>query len=302
MTERRFCVFILSHGRARKIKTLNSLMKGNYSGDWYIVIDNEDTTAQEYIDLYGPERVLIFDKLAISKTFDTADLSQERRTVVYARNACWELARELGYTHFLQLDDDYTTFMFREQVGKKLIGIECRNLDRLFEVMLDFLEESGATSVALAQGGDFIGGINSKRWRTKVLRKAMNTFFCRTADDWRFLGRVNEDVNTYTTLTHRGAVFLTTMYAMVTQGQTQANAGGMTEAYLDSGTYIKSFYTVMMCPSAVSIGLMGETNMRIHHNIRWDRCAPLILPEEYRKPRPQMDGATLQGGVTDAAL
>ena len=43
-----FAVFILSHGRADNIKTLKMLEDGNYTGDWYIVIDNEDKTADRY--------------------------------------------------------------------------------------------------------------------------------------------------------------------------------------------------------------------------------------------------------------
>lgn len=42
-----FAVFILSHGRAGNIKTLKALENGNYSGKWYIVIDNEDDQAEE---------------------------------------------------------------------------------------------------------------------------------------------------------------------------------------------------------------------------------------------------------------
>ena len=80
-----FAVFILSHGRADKIKTLHSLEKGNYTGKTFIVIDNEDETAEEYYKLYG-ERVIMFDKLEIAKRFDTGDNFNERRTIVYARN------------------------------------------------------------------------------------------------------------------------------------------------------------------------------------------------------------------------
>lgn len=79
-----FAVFILTHGRPDTIHTLDTLKRGNYTGKWYLVIDNEDKQAERYYEKYGKERVIMFDKLAISKTFDTADLSQERRAIVYA--------------------------------------------------------------------------------------------------------------------------------------------------------------------------------------------------------------------------
>ena len=39
-----FAIFILSHGRANKVKTLKTLKDCGYNGKWYIIIDNEDKT------------------------------------------------------------------------------------------------------------------------------------------------------------------------------------------------------------------------------------------------------------------
>jgi hypothetical protein len=281
---RKFGVFILSHGRPDRVLTVDRLLRSGYTGPWHIVLDNEDPTAEDYVLRFGAERILLFSKESIAATFDSADLERDRRTVVYARNACFDLARELSYTHFLELDDDYTSFQHRVVERGQLRGIECIDLDRIFAAMLDYLDSSGAACVALAQGGDLIGGWRSVRWRAKILRKAMNTLFLRTDADWRFLGRVNEDVNTYTTLSHRGKLFFTTVYAMVDQKTTQANKGGMTDVYLHTGTYAKSFYTVLMCPSAVSIAVIdGGKDARIHHAVEWVNCAPKILSERYRK-------------------
>jgi hypothetical protein len=61
------------------------------------------------------------------------------------------------------------------------------------------------------------------------------------------------------------------------QQLTQQAAGGMTETYQDSGTYVKSFYTVMMCPSFVSIRGIGTAERRIHHFIDWPHAIPKLL-------------------------
>lgn len=44
-----FAIFILSHGRANDIKTVDTLNKGHYTGDWYVVIDDEDNDEDLYI-------------------------------------------------------------------------------------------------------------------------------------------------------------------------------------------------------------------------------------------------------------
>jgi hypothetical protein len=213
------------------------------------------------------------------------DLSEDRRTIVYARNVCFEIAKEIGCRFFLELDDDYQSFSYRypSEDGKKLLDKECKNLDAAFEYMIDFLQKTNADTVAFAQGGDFIGGADNGNYRKKVLRKAMNTFFCDAEKPFKFVGRINEDVNTYTVLGSVGWLGLTITDASIVQMQTQNNKGGMSEVYIDSGTYLKSFYSVMGMPSAVKIAAMGDKNMRIHHNVSWEHCVPMILNERYRK-------------------
>ena len=277
-----FAVFILTHGRPDTIHTLDTLKRGNYTGKWYLVIDNEDKQAERYYEKYGKERVIMFDKLAVSKTFDTADLSQERRAIVYARNACFQIAKDLNLKYFVEFDDDYTSIGIRYPKDGKLSQLSCENLDEIFELMVDFLLETDALTVCMSQGGDHMGGLTG-RWKKSILRKAMNSFFCRTDRPFQFLGRVNEDVNTYTLLGSQGHLMMTVTDLMLNQMQTQSNAGGMTDLYLDGGTYLKSFYTVLYMPSAVTVQPMGTAHKRLHHKVDWKYCVPLILDERYKK-------------------
>ena len=116
----------------------------------------------------------------------------------------------------------------------------------------------------------------------------MNSFICDVDKPLQFFGHLNEDVNTYVVRSRRGDLFFTVIQAQLVQMQTQANAGGMSDIYLDSGTYVKSFYTVMYAPSCVRVGTMGDPRggrVRVHHKINWHHCAPKILREEWRKPR-----------------
>lgn len=280
-----FAAFILTHGRANNVFTYKTLRESGYTGNIYLIIDNEDEQADQYRERYG-DKVIQFDKDAEAKLFDTADLSEDRRTIVYARNACHRIAKELGLTYYLQLDDDYTRFSTRYPLGGKLRDPSTRSLDKVCDWYIEFLEDTGALTVAFAQGGDYLGGIESDMVQAGYKRKAMNSFFVRTSDPVNFVGRVNEDVNTYVSRGNRGDLFFTHSGFYLTQQQTQKNAGGMTSTYLDGGTYLKSFYTVLYCPSAVTIRLMGETHRRMHHSINWRRAVPQIISDSWRKPRP----------------
>jgi hypothetical protein len=278
----KFAVFILTHGRPDNVVTYKTLRRDGYTGDVYIVIDNEDKTAEEYKKRYG-DKVIVFDKLKKSKEFDTADLSEDRRAIVYARNACFDIAKDLGLDYFLELDDDYLSFEYRQKKDGKLLTKETRSLDVIFKAFCEFLEKTPAKSIAMAQGGDFIGGAENQRLNEGLLRKCMNSFFCKTDRKFAFLGRVNEDVNTYTCLGQKGELFFTSVQIMLRQKQTQSNAGGMTSLYLDSGTYVKSFYSVIFSPSCVKISMMGDKHKRVHHKVNWNACCPKILNERWKK-------------------
>lgn len=278
-----FAVFILSHGRPNNVITLNTLKKCGYTGKWYIVIDNEDSTADEYYKNFGEEHVIMFDKLQIAQTFDTADTFNDRKTIVYARNACFDIANKLGIKYFLELDDDYTGFMHRYIEGQQLRAKITTRLDDIFTMMIDFLNSTGALTVAFVQGGDLIGGLDNNNFHKKILRKAMNSFFCDVDKPFKFIGRVNEDVNTYTLLGQQGKLIMSISEFMLNQKQTQSNAGGMTSTYLDNGTYVKSFYSVMYSPSCVKVAAMGDKHMRMHHQVKWECCTPKILSQKYKK-------------------
>ena len=188
--------------------------------------------------------------------------------VVFARNKNFEIARDLGLTHFLQLDDDYTNFQFKIPTSTKLECTPPKNLDNIFDIYIDFLNNTPTTSIAFAQGGDFLGG-KDNRWFWKDLhgpkRKVMNCFFNRVDRPYQFFGRINEDVNCYVHNGKLGHLFLTHPYMSMVQPQTQTNSGGLTEFYKDQGTYVKSFYTILFNPTAVTVKSMGLTHRRLHH-------------------------------------
>lgn len=283
----RFAVFILTHGRPDKVITYKTLRRQGYTGDVYIIIDNEDKTADRYRQLYG-DKVIVFDKAKIAAEFDEGDNFNDRRAVFYARNACFGIAQDFGIDYFLQLDDDYTNFMHKFDANLVYAERRAKNLDRLFRLVLDYFKSIPATTIALAQNGDYIGGSESTTGGNALWlkRKAMNSFFCSIERPFSFVGRVNEDVNTYTLRGLRGELIFTFFNNSIEQVQTQANSGGMSEMYLDSGTYIKSFYTVMYAPSCVNIRDMGPIYRRVHHNIKWNNAVPCIVGEHHRKVIP----------------
>jgi len=267
-----FCAFILTHGRPDRVHTYKTLLRSGYTGKVYIVIDDEDKTADEYRARFG-DKVLQFCKAEIAKRLDPGDNFGSKASTIYAREAMWGLARQVGCKYFIQLDDDYTALEFRFDSIGRYKYVECKSqCDCMFSAMVTYFEETRATTIALSQGGDFLGGISNQ---CVLRRKAMNSFICSIDRPFSFFGTRNEDVNTYVTIGRRGGLFFTVMQAKLVQISSQQNPGAITTAYLESGTYVKSFYTVMYAPSCTKIGMMGDPrsgDKRIHHKINWHNC------------------------------
>jgi hypothetical protein len=277
-----FCVFILTHGRPDNVYTTDVLAKRGYTGKIFYILDDEDSTIERYRHRFGAENIFVFNKKEMADQVDEGNNFDNRAAPNHARNASFKIAKEIGFEFFILLEDDYVEFEYKV-LGMPGIAYP-KNLDFIFKAMMDFYKSINAASIALAQNGDFIGGIdNGKQAYRFSKRKCMNTFFCSTRRPIQFIGQFNDDVNTYTTLGNRGNLFFTIPVISIRQVATQKTKGGMTEAYLRHGTYCKSFTSVMMHPSGVHVKMMNSSNKRIHHGIDWNATAPLILSERHKK-------------------
>lgn len=281
-----FGIFILTHGRPTNVKTLTTLKKAGYTGKFWLIVDDEDKTLDKYIANFGKDKIIVFNKKEIADTIDEGHNFDERKTIIYARNASFKIAKELGLKYFMQLDDDYISFEYRyiSKCGERLLLHRITNLDDILLKYLSFYKETTFSSIAFAQGGDFIGGVENRYAREKpLIRKCMNSFICSTEREFKFVGALNEDVCTYTTLGSRGYLFGTIPMVSLVQTATQSQKDGITDLYLKFGTYCKSFTAVMMQPSSVKISMLNSGNSRIHHLIKWANTTPCIVSENLIK-------------------
>lgn len=278
-----FVAFILTNGRPNNVLTYKTLRKAGYTGQIRLLVDDLDKTKAQYLENYKDE-VIIFDKASAAAETDSGDNFKDWRSIIYARNVSFQIAKQIGFKYFIQLDDDYITFYKKFNPQLDWIRKPTKKLDVVFEKYLNFLESSEQiTCVALAQGGDFIGGPWGGFGHVMLKRKIMNTFICSVEKPFKYFGKLNDDVNTYVKLGNEGTIFFTSNLYAVDQKQTQANPGGLTDLYKDYGTYVKSFYSIMYQPSSVEIRTMGITDRRYHHFILWKYTVPKIIRQTVKK-------------------
>jgi len=279
-----FGIFIVSHARAEEVldNTLKVLQRGRYTGQWWIVVDDEDPQLDLYKELWS-KRLLIFSKKEMLDTIDLCDnFYEDRKTVLFARNKCYDLARELGLTYFAMLDDDLKAIHYRFVENGKLRGAHVTNLDELCDAVIKFLEVSGAKIVAFGQDGDFIGGAKG-RFKQKVIRRAVNSFFCKVDRPVQFRGRIYEDTIANITLGMRGDLFFTILDVQTSQRAMGKLKGGMKEAYDYYSYYVAAFYNVMNAPGVAKVLVTHKDKRRFINSYAWDKYVVPILDEKYKR-------------------
>lgn len=281
-----FAILFLTHGRADSICTVDTVQRCGYTGKYYIVIDDEDDQEPLYRAKFG-DKVIKFCKSEIDSWTDRGDNRiEDKRAILWARNASFEIARNLGLTYFMMLEDDQADMQIRltDEDASVLSGRSIRHFNAWINIGIEFLEATKAKTVAFAQGGDTIGGINGGNSIKLLKFKTMNSFICKADNPIVFRGRFNEDCTDYVTGWMRGIRHFSIMGLQVQQKATATIGGGMTEAYKENGTYAKTVMSIMYAPSAVKCSyLHGLTSARVHHNVKWGNCVPKIIRYDYCK-------------------
>ena len=273
-----FAVLILTHGRAHDQVTFHELEKRGYSGKAYLVIDDLDEQRSEYERLYG-DSVIVFDKREYAKRVDTMTTEDELRSVVFARNAAYDIADDLGLSYFAMFDDDLNQFMFRYVKSGRLVSAPVTDFDALFDAMLEFVESTGVASLCIATSGALIGGMNGVY--SKGLRWNFNqACVLRAGDRLKFVGLLNEDLNATLLGANVGQMALEVMGIVKNAPLRGTNDGGLHELYVDNEQYIRDFYSLIVHPSGLKITI-GDRRGPLRKASAL--CYPKIISGRWRK-------------------
>lgn len=280
----KFVVIVLCHCRPYDTTTVKTLRDCKYTGKIILLLDDEDETIEQYRQVFPDEIIEVFSKDEVLPTIDLMNSDVNKRCAVYARNVCFDVARKYGFKYFCQMDDDYTTIPYRYIIGQTLYRENDVNLDLVFKYYLEFMETSkDIGAVAFAEPGDFVGGVGSNLNKRLFLRKCMGSWICFVDRPLKFSGIMNDDVNCYSLYGSQGKLFYTFNFIMIDTPATQSVKGGMTDVYLGNGTYTKTFYTILCCPSFVKIDMFGDRHYRIHHKFNWKTAVPMLISDRYRR-------------------
>lgn len=270
-------ILIISYKRPECL-TANTLQKYGYNGDWNIVADDTDNT--DYETLY-PGHVIRFCKKQYYELTDTADNFEMSPSSVFARNFCWDYAKEIGYDAFGLFDDDITGFTFRYSDGDKLKGMPVERFTEIFNLYCEFILSAKIECGAFFSAGALIGGGGSTYVKKGYFSRPTNALIINTRIEPvsypPFKSAIYED-SVYAYLNNIIGKITAEFKPISTQFVQPVrlkNAGGCTDYYTKTNKYINGFHLQMFIP----------THFKWAHEFEFElsQNLPLIINEKWRK-------------------
>ena len=250
-----FAVFICTHGRPNKQLTLNTLRNCGYTGKIYLVLDDTDSTIQQYIDIYGTDNILVFDKNYFINTCYKGSSENVYKCILYAKAAVEFIAKDMGLKSFVIADDDIIKFRFRYIENNKLCSTPVSNLNGVLDLYIDYLLDSNITTLGFGTVHTYIGGIKGLTAYNLTNRRFTYNFILRNAEKpVTWYSEMNEDSITPVLMGLSGQVWLQLPFVQLDMLPCRAgSSGGMSEVY-SSMTEFKQFsYFILHTPSCVSL-------------------------------------------------
>ena len=281
---KKFAVFILTHGRPHNQLTVKSLHDVGYTGDLYLVVDDQDESVNEYIAVWGAERVIVFDKDYFIRHTDTGLHTPVPKFAVFARNAIEHIAKEMGYKTFLMLDDDLTKIRVRLPEGDSLKSYQINGqFDAIIETSVDYVLNCDIACMGLGFCNLYIGGVENFNKENPRQRLCAEAFIRNTAHpiSWRL--NMVEDLITSIDAAMSGEVWFQFLPIQCEIKMSEGEVdGGNSDVYRQLGMYRISFMPVIAYPSSNAVR-RGKKSWA--STTSPDKCIPKIISSRYRKER-----------------
>lgn len=281
---KKFAVFILTHGRPHNQLTVKSLRDVGYTGDLYLVVDDQDESINEYIAVWGADKVIVFNKDYFIRNTDTGLHTPVPKFAVFARNAIEYIAKELGYKTFMMLDDDITKFRVRLPEGNSLKSYQINGqFDSIIENSVNYVLDCNIACMGLGFCNLYIGGVGNFNKENPRQRLCAEAFIRNTAYpiSWRL--NMVEDLITSIDAAMSGDVWFQFLPIQCEiQMSEGAVDGGNSDVYRQLGMYRISFMPVIAYPASNAVR-RGKKSWA--STTTPDKCIPKIISSRYRKER-----------------
>lgn len=275
-------IFIPSYHRADNCRTLHYYINHGYPADKiFVFVDDSADDIPQYEELCAKTgaNLVVYSYEESVKRYDYVHRAFElRRSGGQCRNMFFDYARQHGIDFFMVQDDDTLRLELR-QLGIRVLNGGDMTLEIIcafFSWAEDFMRRQHIGCFAFSQGGDFYGGMVSKKiLRTKVMN---TTFYLLPYVDRAERGVLDSDTSAYVNMYNEGYFTGSTAHGLILEQERSATArGGLTDVYNETKLLAKGLCCPIQFPSAIFAEKQEMNGGRLHHRIRYENLMPCII-------------------------
>jgi len=278
----KFAIFILSHKRADRVETYSTLINSGYTGEVFIVIDNEDPQKLMYQKRF--ENLLLeFNKSKWIERTDTVTNDKRKSSPVYARNYIEYTAKVMGYDAYIVMDDDITNLRFRyvENYVSKSQALKS-SLDEVLEAYINYLLTAKIATLSFATVMVYAGGVHNE---ADMVRLANHRYTCQIhmrnlafPVDW--ISLANNDSISANNTAKIGYLWWSLPFIVYDSPKMNTLPGGMKEVYDGVSEFKRAFMSTVVSPSVCRVGC-SKNRLAIKRNLK--AAYPVIISGRWKK-------------------
>lgn len=275
----KFCVFIISHERSDRVETYDTLLRGGYTGEIYIVIDNEDSQKTKYVDRFG-KFTIVFDKQYFMRQCDCVGESR-RASAIYARNAVEYFAKELKVDSYAVMDDDIVALRYKWIVGKTVKSMQVNGgLDDVFKLYADYIIDNRIATTSFQSVMFYVGGAGNISNKVSASRETYQIHIRNANYPVAWKSVINEDIITEILTAQQGYIWWSLPHIVYDAVPMNDKSGGVKDAYDTISAFDRAFLATIVNPSCCKPGY-SHGKMRIIQDRK--SSYPMIVSSRYKK-------------------
>lgn len=276
-----YSVFIISHGRADRVETYDTLRNAGYHGPINIVVDTDDE--KEYRERFGRD-VIAFDKDMIREKADTIYPYKLNSSALYSRIFVEMCADQIMSTNaYIVLDDDITNFRHRYIENGSIKTAPVVNITKVFDNYIEYMLTANIATLSFIYNMFFVSGVECLNRRVADSRHTyqihIRNLNCKV--DWTALA--NNDTITELNTMKLGYLWWSLPFIDFDAVPMNTKSGGMKEVYDSVSDYEKNFLAVISCPNCCKVGYSESTRGKIRIVEDKHTSYPMIVSSRYRK-------------------
>lgn len=274
-------VFIKSHGRPDKQLTYSTLRKFGYTDKIIIVLDDEDSTYDDYKNktFDADTSIIQFSKQHYVDYIDCGTNKPKRNVNLYAWCACEDFAKEMSLDSYIMADDDITGFRFRYLEDGHLRSTRItKNLDDIFIGIRNYMLNSDIAGACTGMPQMYLAGdYNTNLWKYRVIYQ----FVFRNANydiDW--VSEYEEDIVTSIKEANNGKFFTCLPIIQHDSVQLGKSEGGMKDMYDENKNRFRlAEYGHIFNPSCE---IINQYKGKWITNIKRDYAFPRLISSSFK--------------------